>query len=255
MVISFFCGCNEFENLGNNFSVVIGDTYITSQGILIKELTIKGEKNSYYCIVSNEKGETVSENIVNENDMIDGVQPVSISLGSAFYDFGNQKEFLLIILDDYSDGKEVYRNTFVYKGAKISIVDCSGPIWSYNNVYKKYDFRNCYIKVKNDGDIPAYFGEIGDIIVTISDIQYIPSICAYDNIEFKSGEKMKEPNWDSGEFEGSYDTDIPIGETRIFNLWSGKVTVSLNHGTQIMVIDILHNNRVLDSFSINVYAD
>jgi len=123
------------------------------------QVTVEGKKGGLDLILSGPNKNTVDTEYISEKDMLDGAETVWLYLQEYVGSTASPGIYTLII--KHWD-EEVYRKEFNIKGAKISILSCT-PTFKYYE-YFGYDFDRLTIKVKNEGDLPAYFRTL-DIIL------------------------------------------------------------------------------------------
>jgi len=233
-------GCNEINN-GNggnkNISVSISEPYIG--GLFDKlyiDVTISGEKSDYYLFMSDFNGDTVGESNIAEINMLDGIETASILIGEdSYYNINEYKTYLLVILDDYPHGNEVYKTSLSYLGANISIQNCSSPSWFYNSVYDKYNLDDFFIYIYNQGDLPAPIGWSGDVKVIIQDVESMPYLFADENVERHGNTVYIYPGI-LGKIAANRDNGL----------------ARLTGGEHLMRVQIYHDNVLIEEFSTTV---
>jgi hypothetical protein len=237
VAILFICiglsGCEQISIGKKSISVTIDKPYMDNTfHVLVLNVTLRGEKSIYHLVLSDSDGSTIGANVVQEIDMADGIQPTQISMGNSFYQTGSKRTYTLIILDGSQN--EVNRTSLSYYGANISIINCSAPVWNYNDMYKQYGLENVFVTIENHGDLPAYFGDLGDVEITIRSVKYTPYAFAMRNIEVVPGVQIKSPAMPE-----SNSGIISPGESKAYYLSVESWNPQLDAGETQMTINIV----------------
>gem|GEM_PF-1996321 len=249
ITLLFICvglsGCDQINIGKKNIEVVLGEP--NSNGVI--PVTLTGDKAYYRLLMSNPEKITVSQSIVTEDQMIDGAEPTSISIGGTFYTTGSPREYTLIILSSSELGgeeTEVYRKTLTYYGANISIINCSAPVFKYFRDQKEYGLSNVYFKIENHGDLSADIS-YPDVKITIGSWSDTPVVYAVNDVVFTPGKQMESPDDNDYLFNSRY---IPPGENKTFYIGYGGIWHIIGPaGEYQMTISI---NQVTFSTNVNV---